>query len=253
MSRPALILLSLLLTIPSLTIAADGVREVQYDERSLIVIQGRLRVATTIVLPADEVILDFICGDKDYWVINGTQNVAHIKPSKAGAWTNLNLVTTSGRIYAFRLQEGSETPDFKVFVTTPGGAANGVRRYFTNDEMQAVRTQLAEAQRAAEAAKQGALEAVQAQRADYPTRLRFDYSYDRDKKPFAVSAIWHDGGSTFIRSAARELPALYEEIDGTPNLVNYQVHDGTYVITKILERGYLMIGKDKLTFRLTSN
>jgi type IV secretory pathway VirB9-like protein len=53
---------------------------------------------TLIMLPKEEQILDFTCGDKDWWVINGTQNLAYIKPAKAGAQTNLNLITASGGI-----------------------------------------------------------------------------------------------------------------------------------------------------------
>lgn len=252
MRRTLLLLLFCLTAAPSVSHAADGIREVQYDERGLVTIQARLRVSTTIVLPADETILDYVCGDKDFWIINGSHNIAHIKPAKAGAWTNLNLVTSSGRIYSFRLQEGGESPDFKVFVTSPGGTASAPRRFYTAEDVETLRAQLAEAQAAVAAAKQGALEAIEAQRADYPSRLRFDYDFARQKKPFAVAAIWHDGASTYIRSAARELPALYEEKEGTPNLVNYQVHDGTYIVPKVLERGYLMLGKEKLAFRLAN-
>jgi type IV secretory pathway VirB9-like protein len=247
-------LLLLFLAIPLAARAADGVREVQYDERGLISIQARLRVTTTIVLPDDETILDFVCGDKDFWIINGAHNIAHVKPAKAGGWTNLNLVASSGRIYSFRLQEGGETPDFKVFVTAPEGTAQATRRFYTSEEMEGLRKQLADARAAAAAAKQGALEAIEAQRADYPSRLRFDYTFERNKKPFSISEVWHDGSSTFIRSTARELPALYEEKDGEPSIVNYQVQDGgTYVIHKVLERGYLMLGKEKLAFRLSNN
>ena len=51
-----------------------------------------------IVLPEGEEILDVICGDKDFWVITSTQNIAHVKPAKEGAATNLNLVTASGEV-----------------------------------------------------------------------------------------------------------------------------------------------------------
>jgi type IV secretory pathway VirB9-like protein len=37
---------------------------------------------TMIVLPEDEEILDVICGDKDFWVISATHNMAHVKPAK---------------------------------------------------------------------------------------------------------------------------------------------------------------------------
>ena len=61
--------------------------------------------------------------------------------------------------------------------------------------------------------------------------------------------MFHDDHRTFIQSDARELPALYEVKDGTPNLVNFEVHDGTYVIPKVLDDGYLMIGKARMAFR----
>jgi len=72
-----------------------GIREVTAS-RSLIPLQTRLRYTTMIVLPDGEEILDVICGDKDFWVISAAQNIAHVKPAKEGAATNLNLVTASG-------------------------------------------------------------------------------------------------------------------------------------------------------------
>lgn len=235
--------------------ASEGVREVQYDDRSVISIQARLRVTTTIVLPDEEAIVDYICGDRDFWVINGDRNVAHVKAARAGGWTNLNLVASSGRIYSFRLQEGSDSPDFKVFVTLPAGVSDAQpKKYYTLQDLEAVRAKLADAEQAAVTAQQRATESVAAFRADYPTRLRFDYEYSRGKAPFSVSAVWHDGQSTFVRSTASELPVLYELKDGQPAVVQYQVRDGsTYVVHKILERGYLMLGKEKLHFRLVNH
>ena len=45
------------------------------------------------------------------------------------------------------------------------------------------------------------------------------------------------------------MPALYEMKDGKPAVVNFQVHDGTYVVPKVLERGYLALGKERFPFR----
>ena len=73
-----------------------GVREVEASARSVIPLQTRLRYTTMIVLPEDEEILDVICGDKDFWVISATHNIAHVKPAKDGATTHLNLVTGRG-------------------------------------------------------------------------------------------------------------------------------------------------------------
>ena len=36
--------------------------------------------------------------------------------------------------------------------------------------------------------------------------------------------------ATYIKADATELPALYEVKDGKPALLNFQVHQGTYVV-----------------------
>ena len=77
---------------------------------------AKLRFTTMIILPEQEEILDFVCGDKEFWVVSGAQNLAYVKPAKAGATTNLNLVTASGHVYSFVLTEGAADPDLKVFV-----------------------------------------------------------------------------------------------------------------------------------------
>ena len=94
-----------------------GARVVQYGDRDVIQVKARLRFTTLIVLPRNEQIMDFVCGDKEYWVVNGAQNFAYIKPAKEGSRTNLNLVAASGNVYSFVLAESSEgEPDLKLFV-----------------------------------------------------------------------------------------------------------------------------------------
>src|SRR2546422_8852319 len=82
-----------------------GIREVTASGRSLIPLQTRLRYTTMILLPEDEEILDVLCGDMDWWVISATHNIAHVKPAKEGAATNLKLVTGSGTVYSVLLTE----------------------------------------------------------------------------------------------------------------------------------------------------
>ena len=36
--------------------------------------------------------------------------------------------------------------------------------------------------------------------------------------------------------------------DRVPNLVNFQVQDGLFIVPKILDSGYLVIGKEHLVF-----
>jgi type IV secretion system protein VirB9 len=86
-------------------------------------------------------------------------------------------------------------------------------------------------------------------RAEYPIHaLKFDYKFSKDKKPFRLSAIYHDDRLTYIHSNATEKPVFYEIKDGQPALVNYTLQDGVYVIDHVVDKGYLSIGKHKTTF-----
>ena len=67
-------------------------------------------------------------------------------------------------------------------------------------------------------------------------------------KPFYVRAIWHDGQFTYLQTDAKELPALYELKDGKAAVVNFQVHNGTYVVPKVIDQGYLALGNARFPF-----
>src|SRR5260370_42662484 len=120
-ARPLATFLLIPLAAAALSAQTMGIREVSASSRSLIPLNTKIRYTTMILLPDDEEILDVVCGDKDFWVISATQNIAHVKPAKEGAATNLNLVTTSGAIYSFLLPEGkTPEPDLKVYVRGDG-------------------------------------------------------------------------------------------------------------------------------------
>ncbi len=222
-----------------------GVREVTASDRSVIPVQTRLRYTTMIVLPHGQEILDVICGDKDFWVVTATQNMAHVKPAKEGATTNLNLVTNTGAVYSFLLTEkGSGTPDLKVYVDDDSDNATASKpRFYSAAEVEALQGELTAAHEAVEAAYRRAKDAIATYQQQYPSRLQFVYGQPKYAKPFLVRAIWNDGRFTYIQSDARELPALYELKDGQPSLVTFQVEHGTYVIPKLIDRGYLALGK----------
>jgi type IV secretion system protein VirB9 len=235
---------------------AQTTREVMSTDRSVIPVHTKVRFTTMILLPEGEQILDFVCGDKDYWVISGAENLAYVKPARTGAQTNLNLVTASGRVYSFVLSEGGNEPDLKLYVTrdaslpTPAGGESP--RFFAASQVEELRKQAEDARRDADAARAAAARAVDEGigkfRAAYPAALQFPYRYKPNEKPFHVSAIFHDGRFTYIRAAASELPSLYEIRDGVPNLVNFQVENGLYVVPKVVERGYLAVGKQRFAF-----
>lgn len=228
--------------------AQDGVREVSVSSHTLVPLQTRVRYTTMIVLPEREEILDVICGDRDYWVISATRNIAHVKPAKTGAETNLNLVTASGAIYSFVLTEKAAPPDLKVYVAADEVRAMPAPRLYTAAQVEALEARLTEAKSVVEATERRAVETAAAYRQRYPASLQFPYISPTYTKPFFVRAIWHDGEKTYLKSDATELPVIYELVDGKPSLVNFQVDHGTYVVPKVLDRGYLALGPRRFPF-----
>ncbi len=99
-----------------------------------------------------------------------------------------------------------------------------------------------------DAASRRATESIAAFQQDYPSKLQFPYGSAKYERPFLVRSIWHDGRFTYIKSDATELPALYEVKDGRPALVNFQVQQGTYVVPKVVDNGYLALGKERFSF-----
>lgn len=231
-------------------------RTVEYREKELPEIHTRLRYTTVFVLPKSEKIMDFVCGDKDNWVINGAENFAYIKPEKERARTNINLVTASGNVYSFLVAEGEGQLDLKVFVQPKEDsiltAIASPAKWVPAAEMDALRQQAQSARgdavKAQETAAKSVSEQIDTFRAGYPGKLHHVYRF-ADRYPFQVAAIAHDDKFTYIWASPQETPALYEIKDGKPNLVTFEFRDGVYVVNKILDDGYLAIGKRRLDFR----
>ena len=140
-----------LFLLPCLLIVAhadDAARVVKYSPTDIIPIRAKVRFSTLIVLPADEEILDFTTGDKDFWIINGTHNLCYLHPAQTGIRSNMNLVTASGHVYSFTLTEISKDvesePDLKVFVTASDQSSVGEQlspaRYVRASEVDAYKT-----------------------------------------------------------------------------------------------------------------
>jgi type IV secretion system protein VirB9 len=233
---------------------------VRYGERDVIRLKAKLRYTTLLVLPKNEQILDFTCGDKEFWIVNGSQNFAYVKPARANSQTNLNLIAASGNVYSFVLSEISGSPgmepDLKVFVEPKEGevtsALNGAPRFVAASEVDNYRQQIEMAKEETRQARQQAQAMVEQQlstfRSEYPTGLKFSYHFEHDRKPFQVAAMYHDDRFTYIQANPQETPALYELKDGKPNLINFDYRNGTYIVGKVLDSGYLAIGKARMTF-----
>ena len=221
-------------------------RLVKYHANDIVSVRARMRYTTLIQLPATEKILEVATGDKDFWIIDTVGNYCFLHPAKEGIHSNLNLITDKGTVYSFTLDDvESGDPDLKVVIepSDPSSfAANGAGKLVSSSEVEAARAQI-------QVAQTHALAAVEQFRADYPTQaLKFDYTF-HNERPFEISAIYHDDKFTYIKSSATEKFSIYELKDGKPDLITFQLKDGTYVIPTVVDKGYLEIGKHKLEFQ----
>lgn len=242
--------------------ATDTARVVKYAQNDIVPVKAKLRFSTLIILPEKEEILDFTTGDKDFWIINGAHNLCYIHPAQAGIRSNLNLITASGHVYSFMLTEISSDPnpdpDLKIFIEPKeqSGIGSGAfaQGYVPATEAEAYKREIQtirdQANTQVQLAQTSAQQQMQKYRSEYSTKLQFDYQFDSkgSGKPFLVTAIYHDDGFTYIKCAASEKPAIYEVKDGKPNLINFELQNGVYIVAKIVDTGYLAIGKKRLVF-----
>ena len=239
-------------------------RTVSYHETDIVPIATEVRFTTLIELPKEESILEVTCGDKEFWPVNWTGNLAYIKPAKPGSRTNLNLITASGNVYSFLATEVSDVAgshaDLKIFVnpvdSTALVAMKDKPRFIPATSVEGYKKQAekAQAQLALEQAslkKELARERVEA-RAQATAAIRHDYQYSSaaQKSPFHVTGIYHDDRFTYIEAQPSEAPAVYEIKDGKPSLIQFEFDPkaGRYTIDKILDDGYLRVGKSQLRF-----
>jgi type IV secretion system protein VirB9 len=187
-------------------------------------------------------------GDKEFWVVDVVGNFCFVHPAKAGISSNLNLITDKGNIYSFTLEDVSATntpPDLKVLVEPVDHssmvASTGPAQYVPAVQVQHVQEQLAEVE--SHVGQQ-----IDAFRAAYPLSLKFDYSFHTNESPFDIQSIYHDDRFTYIKTNAPEKFSVYEMKDGKPNLISYALREGTYIIPKVMDSGYVELGKKRMEF-----
>jgi type IV secretory pathway VirB9-like protein len=236
-------------------------RTISYRNTDISPISTEAGFTTMIYLPKEETILEVTCGDKENWPVNWTGNLAYLKPAKIGSRTNLNLITASGNVYSFLASEitgnAAAHADLKVFVTPADSSAvvamKDKPRFVSADAVEGYRKAAEKAQQelraeTAELQKKANAEKTEVQTA-LPVSIRHDYRYNLPaKNPFGVTAIYHDDKFTYIEAAPEEAPAIYEVKDGKPSLIQFEFKSGRYVIPKILDEGYLRVGKAELKF-----
>jgi len=108
--------------------------------------------------------------------------------------------------------------------------------------------QLAQSKEQLAAVESHITQAVDQYKSAYPMQLKFDYTFKANDPPFDIQAIYHDDKFTYIKTDAPEKFSVYEMRDGKPNLINYDLRDGTYIIPKVMDSGYVELGKKRMEF-----
>lgn len=240
---------------------ADVARTVYLVPDQIVTLHTKVRYTTLLTLPGDEEIVYATCGDPEFWIVNvhPDAKTLSIKPAKVQGRTNLNLRLASGHVFTFVLEEISKEadrePDLAVrLVREPlavMGLADQEARYVPASQLADARQTLTKVRAELQAAQDGARQQIDAalaqDRASYPATLRFAYRYKPSHRAFRVRAMFHDDRFTYIQCDG-ELPAIYETRDGRPSLVDFDVKGRTYIVGKVLDRGYLAIGRERLPF-----
>jgi type IV secretion system protein VirB9 len=223
-------------------------------------VRAGLLQSTLIVLPAEEKVANVFAGDTVNWIFDGghlASRFISVKPKTTNAATDIHIISDHGNEYTLQLKEVSSDPDphfdSKVFLN-PGDQAGKDRLaqipvFVPAAELDKAKQEAA----AAKAAQTAEIKAEQAKaeqyRSEYPGSLHFDYVWDEKKaKELGLQQIWRDDKFTYLRGVFQETPALYELKDNKGSLINFDFNGGLYTVPKLLEHGYLTIGKQKVEF-----
>ena len=261
-----LYLSSLALSVTAAGWGADpgAIRTVPATQKDVIAVSTSLLQDTLVAMPDGEKVMSVYCGDcgQDGDFVVASSKIASrfldIKPAKLNAATDVNVVTDHNHTYTLRVTEVSAggTPDLKVFLSAGDASLKAdnekppefvpiaeVERYKQEASMAKEHAAAVEKE-----ARDHAAQETEAFRTHYPKSLAFDYEFQTRKAPFNVVAIYHDDRFTYIKAAPQEVPALYELKDGKASLVNYSYDAGLYTVQKVLDAGWLAIGKARMNF-----
>ena len=216
--------------------------------------------STLIVLPTEEKVANVFAGDTVNWIYDGghvASRFISVKPKTANAATDIHIVSDHGNEYTLQLKEVSSDPDqhfdSKVFIN-PGDQAAKDRLaqlpvFVPAAELDKAKQEAATAKAAQAAELKAEQTKAEQYRSEYPGSLHFDYVWDERKaKELGLQQIWHDDKFTYLRGAFQETPALYEVKDKKLSLINFDFNGGLYTVPKLLDNGYLAIGKQKVEF-----
>lgn len=182
------------------------VRYVAYDGSNVVRVETRMGVSTMLDLGEGEKVETLAAGDTLSWSIVPTKrgDVIFVKPLKAGAATNLSVVTAGKKAFIFELREGRAT-------------------------VYAVKFRYPEEERAR------ALVGAAKDMASHPNIRRADARghyrnyVARGSEAYRPTEAFDDGIKTFLRFAG-DVPAFFlVQPDGTETLLNWR-REGEYIV-----------------------
>jgi type IV secretory pathway VirB9-like protein len=229
-------------------------------------IRTLLNESTLLELPAEEKVATIFGGNTDDWIFNAghvASRFISVKPKAAAAKssTNVHIISDHGNDYTLELKEVSADQaggfDATVFLVQADKDAQKkmaeapvfVPAAEVQEKEDQLEREVAQAKGAEAAEKKMAESAQEKYQSTYPSALNFDYSWDHSKaKALGVRQIWDDGKFTYIQGKFEEPPVVYELKDKKGSLINFQFENGLYTVPKLLENGYVAIGKSKVEF-----
>ncbi len=256
-----------LYTTPNLQAQGKAPRTVQVSPTTAPpVIRTSLNESTLLELPAEEKVATVFGGNTDDWIFNAghvASRFISVKPKAAAAKssTNVHIISDHGNDYTLELKEVSADSgggfDSTVFlVQTDKDAQKNmadapvfVPAAEVKEKEDRLEKEIAQAQATAAAEKKIAEVAQERYQSTYPSNLHFDYSWDQSKaRVLGVRQIWDDGKFTYIQGNFEEPPVVYELKDKKPSLINFDFANGLYTVPKLLQNGYVAIGKSRVEF-----
>ncbi len=235
------------------------------------VIRTILNQSTLLELPAEEKVATIFGGNTDDWLINAghvASRFVSVKPKAAAAksTTNLHIISDHGNDYTLELKEvsadqagGFDSTVFLVQTDTDAQKKIADAPVFVpvaevKEKEERLEREVAQAKAAAAADKKTAETAQEKYQSTYPSNLHFAYSWDQSKaKALGVRQIWDDGKFTYIQGKFEEPPVVYELKDKKPSLINFDFANGLYTVPKLLQNGYVAIGKARVEFHRQEN
>lgn len=238
-------------------------RVIAYHLHDIPVIHVGIRYVTVLSLPEGEKIAGIFVGDSDNWTIQHAESIVTVKAGGIGIRTNLNIVAESGNSYNFLLEEVSHKPGEQVDISvrlnnSDSGMASAVKakpQFVSYDELEKAKAAEATAVAALQREKSNMrieakkdLENAQIQAAN-DIRHDFTWKGNKQSKDFGLKAIYTLNGFTYFEAHPQEAFAIYETKDKADSLVQYSMSpDGRYVVPKVINDGYLKVGKSKIEF-----